>query len=92
MPRNKTSKLSTNSLQALVGRNVRAHRKRLGLSQEQLAEQAGVHRTYVGGIERGERNVTLAAVAAIADALDIEPHVLLDPEGAAGEESDFGED
>ena len=70
---------SRRTLQSLVGENIRAHRLRRGFSQEQLAELAGVHRTYIGGIERGERNVTLAAVSAIAEALALAPHILLFP-------------
>jgi len=42
-----------------------------GLSQEELAFRAGVHRTYLGSIERGERNPALKNIAAIADALDV---------------------
>ena len=53
------------------GKRVRTLRERLGLSQEQLAEQAGIHRTYVGGVERGERNIGLKNVFRIAKALEI---------------------
>jgi transcriptional regulator with XRE-family HTH domain len=60
-------------LQRRVGRNLRRHRKAAGLSQEDFAEALGVHRTYVGGIERGERNLTLQSVERIAARLGIEP-------------------
>jgi transcriptional regulator with XRE-family HTH domain len=60
-------------LQAAVGRNLRAHRERLGLSQEAFALNLQVHRTYMGGLERGERNLTLKAVERIAAKLDIAP-------------------
>lgn len=63
------------------GRAVRLQRTRLGLSQEQFAELVGLHRTYVGGIERGERNVSLLNIAAIARALGVPVGVLF--EGAA---------
>lgn len=53
------------------GKRVRTLRERIGLSQEQLAEQAGIHRTYVGGVERGERNIGLKNVFRIAKALEI---------------------
>jgi transcriptional regulator with XRE-family HTH domain len=52
------------------GKRVRTLRRAKGLSQEELAFRAGVHRTYMGGIERGERNPSLNNIAAIAKALD----------------------
>jgi transcriptional regulator with XRE-family HTH domain len=55
----------------VLGKTVRRHRKALGWSQEALAEQAGLHWTYIGGIERGERNVALLNITAIARALKI---------------------
>jgi transcriptional regulator with XRE-family HTH domain len=53
------------------GRRVRELRLARGLSQEELAFRAGVHRTYLGSIERGERNPALRNIAAIAEALDV---------------------
>ncbi len=53
------------------GSRVRELRLKTGLSQEELAFKVGVHRTYLGGIERGERNPSLKNIAAIAKALDI---------------------
>lgn len=47
-------------------RNLKARRLDLGLSQEVLAEEAGVHRTYVGSIERGERNVSIDSMERLA--------------------------
>lgn len=49
-------------LQRTLGRNLRAHRQKLGLSQEQFAERLGYHRTYIGGIEQGLRNLSLRSV------------------------------
>jgi transcriptional regulator with XRE-family HTH domain len=68
-------------LQRIVGRNLRAYRKSRGLSQEAFAEVLGVHRTYMGGIERGERNLTLKSVERIAGTIDLEPLSLLQPDG-----------
>jgi transcriptional regulator with XRE-family HTH domain len=59
------------------GLAVRARRERLGISQEALAALAGLHRTYVGSVERGERNVTLKNVSALARALKTKASQLL---------------
>lgn len=53
------------------GQKVREERRKLGLSQEQLAEEAGLHRTYIGMIERAEKNLTLENIARIAKALGL---------------------
>jgi transcriptional regulator with XRE-family HTH domain len=58
--------------------NVRRLRKARGLSQEELAEAAGVHRTYIGMIERCEKNVTIYNIERIALALQVRPGTLLD--------------
>lgn len=60
------------TIQEQFGARVRSLRKKRGWTQEQLAEAAGRHWTYIGGIERGERNVTLQVAADIARALDVE--------------------
>lgn len=60
------------------GQKVRAERAKLGLSQEQLAVRAGVHRTYIGMIERAEKNITLENIEKIAKALSLSPKQLLD--------------
>jgi transcriptional regulator with XRE-family HTH domain len=64
-------------LQRAVGRNLRAYREAKGLSQEAFADELGVHRTYMGGIERGERNLTLKSLERMAGRIGIEPLVLL---------------
>ena len=53
------------------GEKVRKERKRKGLSQEKLAEIADVHRTYIGMIERAEKNITLVNITKIASALNL---------------------
>jgi transcriptional regulator with XRE-family HTH domain len=53
------------------GNRVRVLRNAAGISQEELAFRAGIHRTYLGGIERGERNPSLKNIARIAKALNI---------------------
>jgi transcriptional regulator with XRE-family HTH domain len=60
-----------------VGRNVRRLREEAGLSQEKLALEADLDRTYVSGVERGVRNPTVTVVARIAKALKIAPDKLL---------------
>ncbi len=55
----------------LLARNLRALRLARGWSQEKMAERCGLHRTYVGAIERGERNVTLETLNALALALGV---------------------
>lgn len=64
-------------LQRQVGRNLRAYREAQGLSQEAFADVLGVHRTYMGGIERGERNLTLKSLERLAQRIDIDPLALL---------------
>lgn len=59
------------------GRRVRKLRKKKGLSQEALALEAGLDRTYVGGVERGERNISLVNIGKLADALGASPACLL---------------
>jgi transcriptional regulator with XRE-family HTH domain len=60
------------------GYRVRAAREAKGLSQEGLADLAGLHRTYVSGAERGTRNVSLTNILRLARALDVRPGELVD--------------
>lgn len=58
------------------GVTVRHLRQRAGFSQEELADRCGLHRTYIGSVERGERNVSLRNIHAIARALSVSPSEL----------------
>jgi transcriptional regulator with XRE-family HTH domain len=66
-------------LQRTLGANLRRHREAQGLSQEAFADRLGYHRTYMGGVERGERNLTLKSVERIAAKLKLDPLDLLRP-------------
>ena len=63
----------------VFGNRIRQLRLELRLSQEELAEKAGVHRTYIGMIERAEKNITLCNIEKIASALNIRLTDLFDP-------------
>lgn len=65
------------SLRVVFADNVRRRRAELGWSQEMLAAEAKLHRTYVGSIERAERNVSLDNIAKLAAALNLAPDLLL---------------
>ncbi|GAA2790578.1 helix-turn-helix domain-containing protein [Mycolicibacterium pallens] len=65
-------------LQRIVGRNLRKARLERGYSQEAFADYMGVHRTYMGSVERGERNLTLQTLEKIADFIGVDPRRLLD--------------
>lgn len=61
----------------LFGENVRKFRRLLNLSQEELAHKADLHRTYIGMIERAEKNITLVNIEKIANALEVQIEDLL---------------
>ena len=58
-------------LSRVIGERLRAYRNQLGWSQERLAEQAGLHPTYIGQLERGEKNATIESVSKVSAALGI---------------------
>lgn len=60
------------------GATVRRLRVELGISQEALADRTQIHRTYIGGIERGERNPTLTMIHRLAEALGVSPRALFE--------------
>jgi len=65
------------NLNAIVGNNIRRLRQEQGLSQEDFADLTELHRTYIGGVERGERNITLDTLLKISNALQVPPTQLL---------------
>lgn len=66
-------------IRELFGKRIRDLRTSRRLSQEALAERAGLHRNYIGGIERGERNVAIIAVEKLAAGLDVSLAELFEP-------------
>ncbi len=60
-----------------VGNNIRKFRNKVGLSQEKLAFASNLDRTYIGSIERGERNISIINLTKIADALNIDSYEIL---------------
>lgn len=64
-----------------LARNLRRLRQERGFSQEEAAEKCGLHRTYIGAIERGERNITLNTLQEVASAFRMDPLLLLAEDG-----------
>lgn len=76
---------STTDVRVRFGRAVRKRRAELGISQEELAARAGLHRTYVADVERGTRNISLENIIKLATALSISPSALFDRFSAEGD-------
>ena len=68
--------MALRSVKSRFGARLRQLRDERGYSQEALAESAGLHRNYVGGVERGERNVALENIVKLAKALSVKPRDL----------------
>jgi transcriptional regulator with XRE-family HTH domain len=67
-------------LQKLFGRNVRQLREAHGLTQEEFSQKAGINRSYLGGVERGQRTICMDNIAKIATALNVTPDILFKSE------------
>ncbi|WP_299443850.1 helix-turn-helix transcriptional regulator [uncultured Rhodospira sp.] len=65
---------------SIVADNIRAKRESMGLSQEELADRAGYHRTYISSIERGKRNISIVTLEKISIALGVSVVVLVENE------------
>jgi transcriptional regulator with XRE-family HTH domain len=64
--------------QVFLGKKIRELREKMGISQERLGELAKVHRTYVGMVERGEKNITISNILKFAQALGVQVRDLID--------------
>lgn len=77
---------SSDSLRAILAANIKTYRKKKNLSQEGLAELCGLHRTYIGSIERQERNATLSTLEALSEPLGVTvPELLTNHRRSMGE-------
>ena len=73
----KQTKTNKTDPRLLFGSNIARLRKEIGLSQEQLALESGIARSYLGGVERGQRNIAIVNICKLADALKLDPSELL---------------
>ena len=71
-------KINPSPTRRLFAKNLRQEREKLGWSQEELAEASGLHRTYVGSVERGERNISIDNIERLAIALGVTPASLME--------------
>jgi transcriptional regulator with XRE-family HTH domain len=77
MTKIKVLRKPSSPLTATLAMNIRAHREANALSQEEFADSCGLHRTYVGSVERGERNVTLSTLEVFASVMGVSVPQLL---------------
>jgi transcriptional regulator with XRE-family HTH domain len=73
-----TMKIDQDKAKKQLGSVIRKKRQELDYSQEAFADQCGVHRTYMGAIERGERNISLMNIIKVSNALNMKPSKLLE--------------
>lgn len=73
---------ASEDIRTILAENIRSYRRSKNLSQEDLAEKCGLHRTYIGSVERSERNVTLSTLEMLASALGVSVPELLSRERA----------
>jgi transcriptional regulator with XRE-family HTH domain len=78
-------RIPSSSLRNILAENARAFRKKHGLSQEELADRCELHRTYIGSVEREERNVSLSTLEVLARALGVSVVELLTPRAQHGQ-------
>ena len=72
--------MAANDLKTLLGRAIKAYRTTLGISQEELAHRAGLHRTYISDLERGARNPSIESIEKLARALQVSVARLFQPD------------
>jgi CheY-like chemotaxis protein/predicted XRE-type DNA-binding protein len=83
--------MATIDLKALLGMAIKTERCVQGISQEELAERAGLHRTYVSDVERGARNPSIASIEKLAEALKLSVSALFNRAGNGGRSTEFVE-
>ena len=69
--------MTKQKLTSKFAKNIKYYRQQAGLTQEELADLSGLHRTYIGGIESNSRNVSISSIEKIAKALHVSPDELL---------------
>lgn len=79
MQTQENTSIQRQAAKALFGVRLRLAREGMGLSQELLAEKAGLHRTYIGQVERGERNISVDSMERLADAVGLQLWDMLRP-------------
>jgi transcriptional regulator with XRE-family HTH domain len=79
-----TRAANSGNIKKEMGQRIRSIRKKQGMTQENMATRCGLHWTYIGGLERGERNPTLTTMKRIAEGLKVDIHALL---GRVGRDS-----